>query len=169
LKPLCGSAPWLYNCLASYCRLDYPSYELLCCTGCADDPAVDVVHRLQRDFPLVDVKLFVADQQHGPNAKMDNLDKMHRESRYDILVISDDDIVAPPDYWHIHELGTYAAWAQKSIGSIERTWLTCVPPWVHFRNVCYQIRTADALGFHHRRRQGQPLRDRAGVKRRISR
>src|SRR5437764_940723 len=50
-------------------------------------------------------------------------------------------IVAPPDYWHIHELGGYAAWAQQTIGSIERTWLTCVPPWVHFRNVCYQIRT----------------------------
>jgi creatinine amidohydrolase/Fe(II)-dependent formamide hydrolase-like protein len=23
-----------------------------------------------------------------------------------------------------------------------------VPPWVHFKNVCYQVRAADALGFH---------------------
>ncbi len=56
-------------------------------------------------------------------------------------------IVAPPDYWHIHEIGGYAIWAEKAVGSVERTWLSCVPPWVHFRNVCYHVRTADTLGF----------------------
>src|SRR5579872_3626742 len=57
-------------------------------------------------------------------------------------------IVAPPDYWHIHEQGSYAVWAQHAVGHVDRTWLTAVPPWIHFRNVCYQIRAADALGFH---------------------
>ncbi len=57
-------------------------------------------------------------------------------------------IVAPPDYWHIHELGGYAAWAERAVGQVERTWLTAVPPWIHFKNICYQIRAADALGFH---------------------
>ena len=57
-------------------------------------------------------------------------------------------IVAPPDYWHIHGLGGYAVWAEKAIGQVERAWLTCVPPWVHFKNVCYHIRSADVLGFH---------------------
>jgi creatinine amidohydrolase len=57
-------------------------------------------------------------------------------------------IVAPPDYWHIHGLGGYAAWAHDYVGEVERSWLTCVPPWVHFRNVCYHVRTADVLGFH---------------------
>ena len=56
-------------------------------------------------------------------------------------------IVAPPDYWHIHELGGYALWSKQSIGEVPRPWLTAVPPWVHFKNVCYQIRAADALGF----------------------
>lgn len=57
-------------------------------------------------------------------------------------------IVAPADYWHIHELGGYAVWSRDWIGEVERTWLTCLPPWQHFRNVLYQIRQADALGFH---------------------
>lgn len=57
-------------------------------------------------------------------------------------------IVAPPDYWHIHELGGYASWAEDAIGRVERTWLTCMPPWQHFKNVCYHIRMADVLGFH---------------------
>jgi creatinine amidohydrolase len=57
-------------------------------------------------------------------------------------------IVAPPDYWHIHEVGIYGSWAAKAVGEVERSWLTCLPPWQHFKNVCYQVRMADALGFH---------------------
>ena len=56
-------------------------------------------------------------------------------------------IVAPADYWHIHELGFYAAWARREIGEVPRKWLTAVPPWVHFKNVCYHIRAADQIGF----------------------
>lgn len=56
-------------------------------------------------------------------------------------------IVAPPDYWHIHEVGLYATWARREIGEVPRTWLTAVPPWVHFKNVCYHVRAADRLGF----------------------
>ncbi len=57
-------------------------------------------------------------------------------------------IVAPPDFWHIHELGGYAVWSHQAIGEVERSWLTSLPPWQHFKNVCYHIRAADAIGFH---------------------
>lgn len=57
-------------------------------------------------------------------------------------------IVAPPDYWHIHELSGYAAWSHKMVGQVERSWLTSLPPWQHFRNVCYHVRTAEVMGFH---------------------
>lgn len=56
-------------------------------------------------------------------------------------------IVAPPDYWHIHEIGLYASWAAQNVGEV-RPWLTAVPPWIHFKNVCYHLRAVDALGFH---------------------
>lgn len=56
-------------------------------------------------------------------------------------------IVAPPDYWHIHEIGGYAIWADEEVGRPARTWLTAMPPWQHFKNICYHIRSADALGF----------------------
>jgi creatinine amidohydrolase len=57
-------------------------------------------------------------------------------------------IVAPPDFWHIHELGGYAVWAHQAVGEVQRSWLTSLPPWQHFKNVCYHIRAADAIGFH---------------------
>lgn len=56
-------------------------------------------------------------------------------------------IVAPPDYWHIHEHGMYANWAYQNVGEA-RSWLTAMPAWQHFKNVCYHVRAADALGFH---------------------
>jgi creatinine amidohydrolase len=56
-------------------------------------------------------------------------------------------IVAPPDYWHINELGEYGSWADRNVGQVPRTWLTCMPPWQHFKNVCYHIRQAEVLGF----------------------
>ena len=55
-------------------------------------------------------------------------------------------IVAPPDYWHIHEIGGYGTWAERYVGEV-RPWLTAVPPWVHFKNVCYHLRAVDALEF----------------------
>lgn len=56
-------------------------------------------------------------------------------------------IVAPPDFWHIHEASGSAPWAHNEIGQVERTWLSAMPPWQHFKNVCYHIRAADKLGF----------------------
>jgi creatinine amidohydrolase len=56
-------------------------------------------------------------------------------------------IAAPPDYWHIHEIGGYAIWADQAVGRPARTWMTAMPPWQHFKNICYHIRAADVLGF----------------------
>lgn len=56
-------------------------------------------------------------------------------------------VVAPGDFWHIHECSGSASWAMHEIGEVERPWLTAVPPWHHFKSVLYHIRTADTLGF----------------------
>ncbi len=52
-------------------------------------------------------------------------------------------IVAPPDYWHIHDLGGYGLWARQMVGEVERPWLTSMPPWQHLKNVLYHIRSAE--------------------------
>lgn len=56
-------------------------------------------------------------------------------------------LVAPVDYWHIHEIGGYAAWGADNAGESPRPWMSALPPWQHFKNVLYHIRQADALGF----------------------
>jgi creatinine amidohydrolase len=85
-------------------------------------------------------------EPHGPQNTL-GLDALKAHAICVAAARASGGIVAPPDYWHIHETGFYAAWAHREIGEVERPWLTAVPPWVHFKSVCYHVRAANVLGF----------------------
>lgn len=86
-------------------------------------------------------------EPHGPHNTL-GLDALKAHAISCATARAHGGIVAPPDYWHVHEIGVYAAWAQQSVGEVPRSWLTCMPPWQHFKNVLYHVRMADTLGFH---------------------
>ena len=86
-------------------------------------------------------------EPHGPQNAL-GLDELKAHRIACLTAQRHGGIVAPPDYWHIHEIGGYAVWSHAEIGTPPHTWLTAMPPWQHFKNVCYHIRAADALGFH---------------------
>lgn len=85
-------------------------------------------------------------EPHGPHCAL-GLDALKAHSIACLSAHEFGGIVAPPDYWHIHEIGGYASWAVENIGETPRAWLTAIPPWQHFKNICYHLRTADKLGF----------------------
>lgn len=97
LKPVKGLDRDAYENFASFCRQDYPRYELL--FGAADpaDPALEVVQRLQRDFPHCDIRWFVAGER-ARNPKTSILAELTSHSRYPLLAISDSDIRVDPLY-----------------------------------------------------------------------
>lgn len=97
-KPLKGASADLYDNLASFCRLDYPVYQLLCGVRDPHDPAVAVVERLQRDFPTCDITLIAKPDTIGTNPKVDTLHRLATAARYDIFAISDGDVRVEPDY-----------------------------------------------------------------------
>jgi ceramide glucosyltransferase len=98
LKPICGLDGSAYETLASFCRQDYPTYQIIFGIQSAHDPSVVVVRQLIRDFPDIDIRYVISDQTIGVNPKVSNLANAISKAKYDILVLADSDIRVEPDY-----------------------------------------------------------------------
>ncbi len=98
LKPLHGDEPLLEQALASFCAQVYPHMQIVFGVQDANDPSVKVVERLRRAFPDLDMELVIDPTPHGSNRKVGNLINMFPSARHDVLVISDSDMHAAPDY-----------------------------------------------------------------------
>jgi ceramide glucosyltransferase len=98
LKPLCGAEPGLYEGLRSFC--EQPCKDLQIIFGVRDpsDAALEVVRRLQCEFPHLDLQVVANPAQHGTSGKVSNLINMMGCVRHEYLVIADSDICVPPDY-----------------------------------------------------------------------
>lgn len=98
LKPVRGVDPGAYENFASFCRQDYPQFEILFAVSDAGDPVVPVVQQLIADSPGRSIRLIVSPERLGPNIKVSNLCRLVREARHDLLVITDSDVRVEPGY-----------------------------------------------------------------------
>src|SRR6266576_663400 len=98
LKPVRGLDPNAYENFASFCRQDYPEFEILFAVSDAADPAVPILQRLISDFPGRPIRVIVVEDRLGPNSKVSNLCRLVREARHDLLVITDSDVRVEPGY-----------------------------------------------------------------------
>src|SRR6266403_2225579 len=82
----------------SFCRQDYPEYEILFCVNDLEDPAVPLIHKLTAEFPERGIRLLSNAPQLGSNRKVNNLALLAREAKYELLVQSDGDVRVDPNY-----------------------------------------------------------------------
>jgi ceramide glucosyltransferase len=98
LKPLCGEDPGLFDNLASFCRQNYPAWQIVFGVQSPDDCAIAVVRRLIAEFPAADLALVIASSQPRGNLKVANLQNMLPAARHDLVVVADSDMRVGPDY-----------------------------------------------------------------------
>ncbi|HEX7285594.1 MAG TPA: bacteriohopanetetrol glucosamine biosynthesis glycosyltransferase HpnI [Candidatus Angelobacter sp.] len=98
LKPLCGHDEGLEDNLRSFFQQDYPEFEIIFGVHCAEDPAAPVATALIEEYAgRVSARLVVTGESPIPNAKAYSLNRLVREARHDLLVMSDSDIRCRPD------------------------------------------------------------------------
>ncbi len=97
LKPIRGLDEDAYENYASFCRQDYPEYEIVFCVD-SDDPALPVLEKLIADFPERKIRLLFGSGRNAINDKVARLVRLVSEAQYELLVITDGDIRVGPDY-----------------------------------------------------------------------
>ena len=98
LKPVRGVDFATYENFASFCRQDYPDYEILFAVNDEGDEAMPLLRRLIVEFPDRRIRVLVGAAQLGANKKVNKLVRLAHEAQHEILAMSDGDVRVGPQY-----------------------------------------------------------------------
>ena len=96
LKPIRGLDPDAQKNLVSFCRLDYPEYEIVFCIDGDDETVVSAIEELQRAFPQRRIRVLHGSGRIATNDKVAKLVRLVKEAGHEMVVISDSDVRVRP-------------------------------------------------------------------------
>jgi ceramide glucosyltransferase len=114
LKPVRGVDSGSYENFTSFCKQDYPEYEILFAVNDDSDPALPLIRQIMAEFPQKRIRLFINAKDLGANRKVNKLAMLTREAEYDVLVLTDGDVRVGPNY--LREV--IAPLREKKIGAV---------------------------------------------------
>jgi ceramide glucosyltransferase len=98
LKPIRGLDPDAAENLASFCRLDYPEFEIVFCVDPDDEAVLAVLATLTADFPQCRIRVLYGSGRVAANDKVAKLARLVNDAAHEVVVISDSDVRVRPDY-----------------------------------------------------------------------
>ena len=98
LKPVRGLDPDLAENCRSFCRQDYPVYQVIFSVADPQDAAIPVLQRVLDESESDRHRLVIGPEVYGPNRKVSLLHQMLPFAAHEIVVISDSDVRVGPDY-----------------------------------------------------------------------
>jgi ceramide glucosyltransferase len=114
LKPVRGVDFGSYENFASFCRQEYPEYEILFAVNDDNDAAAPLVRRIMAEFPQRKIRLLVGAEELGANRKVNKLARLASEAQHEILALSDGDVRVGPHY--LREIA--APFVDEKIGAV---------------------------------------------------
>jgi ceramide glucosyltransferase len=114
LKPVRGVDFGSWGNFLSFCKQDYPEYEILFAVKDETDPAVPLIQRLAAEFPARRIRLLFRAEQIGSNRKVNAQILLAREAQNKILVLTDGDVRVGPNY--LREV--VAPFADSKVGAV---------------------------------------------------
>jgi len=98
LRPVCGLDFAQDETLGSTFELHYRPLEILFCVESPDDPALPPLRALLAAHPASDARILIGSDPVSGNPKLNNLVKGWRAARYNWVIMSDSNVLLPPDY-----------------------------------------------------------------------
>ncbi len=149
LRPACGIENNVAATLESSFQLDYPDYEVVFCVADEKDPVIPVIQALMAEYDHIPSRLRIGDDRISINPKLNNLVKGWADARHDWVVMTDSNVLLPPDY--IQYLQSY--WDDETglvcspaVGGAPRNvWAEVECAFLNEHEARWQI-TADQLG-----------------------
>jgi ceramide glucosyltransferase len=114
LKPVRGVDFGSRENFASFCKQDYPEYEILFAVNDENDPAVPVIRQLISQFPGRRIRMLIGAEHLGANRKVNKLARLADEAQNDVLVLTDGDVRVSPNF--LREI--VAPLQDKKIGAV---------------------------------------------------
>jgi ceramide glucosyltransferase len=96
LKPVRGMDPEFRRNIESFCRQDYPQYEVLLGFADEEDSAIPFAREIAEVYKHM--RIVITGKDPGANKKVANLQGLLDEARYPLIVMSDSDMRVGPQY-----------------------------------------------------------------------
>ena len=114
IKPVHGVDFGSVENFESFCRQNYPEYEILFAVNDESDPAVPLIRATIAKFPERNIRLISGAPVIGANKKVNNLIELNRAARHEIIILTDGDVRVLPNY--LREV--VAPFADPKIGAV---------------------------------------------------